>query len=462
VSAVEELVRLIERATGNVIPPRDHRFLQTIARSRMEALGCSCLEDYVRTLHAIDDVEWRTLLNRVTIKESYLFRGHQQLEAISTKIIPALTSGRADRRLRLWSAGCARGEEPATLAVLLMDMPELAGWQWRILATDVDEEALDEARRGYFGARAMERVPARLVQRYFTETKGKGHRLLPEVQQHIEYRWLNLIDETLLEDESGFDVILLRNVLIYFRHEAQRRVVAEVARHLADDGVMFVGLSETLWGLHHGLQPIDLESCFAYGRGMAAVGLESRKTSRVESADTAAREVSTAAVRGVNPPTKYSRERASVSEPRLLGPGQRTRNRSLLLAVEALFAGAPSRARVIVVEGLRLNPDDPVLRALEGLAAEAMDDHAGAIRACRAALYLDPELYQVRLVLARNLASVGWRRRSAQEYERALLGLEVDRFTDLERWQEIGLPTRAQARELCRQALDELRAQPIP
>jgi chemotaxis protein methyltransferase CheR len=456
-SCVDDLVRLIERATGNVIPGRDHRFLEAIARKRMVASGASSLECFVRDLQAAEGSEWRALLNQVTVKESYLFRGRQQFDAIATRVIPSLMARREQPRLRLWSSGCARGEEPVTLALILMEIPELAGWDWQILATDVDENALDDARRGRFGARAMARVPDHLVAKYFVPDGGATHRLRPEAQDRIEYRQVNLIADPMPGDGEAFDVILLRNVLIYFRPESQRRVVAGVTQRLAQDGTLFVGPSETLWGLHPELQAIDLECCFAYGRAAAAVDLEVN-VAPIRGTETSAPRPAAHPERALDTSVGGTRTAlaAGVASGGL-GPGQRTRDRCLVLAVEALFAGAPARARAIVVEGLRERSDDPVLHAMEGLAAEALADHAGAIRACRGALYLEPRLYQIRLVLARNLARVGWRRRSIQEYERTLEDLQLDGSIDLERGQEIGLPRRDQARELCHAALAELR-----
>jgi chemotaxis protein methyltransferase CheR len=455
VSEIDDLVALIERATGNVIPERDHRFLEATARARMKALSCSDLTEYLGFLKGADDSEWRRLLNLVTVKESYLFRGSQQLEALTTRVVPTLLRRRDERHLRVWSAGCARGEEPATLAITLMEMPALATRRWRILATDVDEAALDDARRGVFGARAMERVPRDLVSKYFTFETDGTHRLRAEVQSHVEYRRVNLVDEPLDLGESDFDVILMRNVLIYFRPEAQRRVVAAVARHLADDGVLFVGLSETLWTLHPELQAIDLGCCFGYGRTAAALGFDAfsqRPKSDAECASSA---------RSVPDPTVSTRQSTRDASSRdtgshFLGPGRRTRHRAHLLVVEALVENAPSRARSMASEGLELYPEDAVLRAFEALAAEMLDDHAGAIRACRAALYLNPGLYQTRLVLARNMAHLGWLRRSAQEYRRVLEDLANDEVAELERWQEITLPSRVETRELCLQALEEL------
>ena len=263
----QRLARLVEGVSGHVVPPGHHPFLAGLAQQRARSCGLPSPEAYVAALErgALPG-EWRELLPRITVKESYLFRTPQHFEAISRLIVPELVQRRAaTRRLRAWSAGCARGEEPATLAMVLAEHPALAGWDWRITATDIDPEAIAAAQRGVFNERAVAQVPAALRQRYLV-SHAEGWQLASSLQQRIEYAVLNLMDEPLHLDAAPFDLILLRNVLIYFHPASQRRVASTVAALLAEDGALFVGPAETLWQLTSALVPVDAGGCFYYQR----------------------------------------------------------------------------------------------------------------------------------------------------------------------------------------------------
>ena len=272
--AAVELARLVEEVSGNVVPPAHLPFLEQAAAARVRATGHRDLAAYVASLRrgALAG-EWSALLPLVTINESYLYRTPQHFAALERVLLPALMAARADRRrLRLWSAGCARGEEPATLAIVLAETPALAGWDWRILATDVDEVALAAARGGRFGERAVANVPPGHRERHF-ERQGGEYVLAPALRSRIEYRVLNLVHEPLVAAGGPFDVLFLRNVLIYFRPESQRRVAAAVAQHLAPDGRLFLGPAETLWQLTDALEPVDLGDCFCYRPREAGSGV---------------------------------------------------------------------------------------------------------------------------------------------------------------------------------------------
>ena len=200
----------------------------------------------------------------MTIKESSFYRVPLQWERLRGTVLPELARQRAaTRRLRVWCAACAAGEEPATLALVLAESPVVAGWDWSILATDLDPEALAQAERGLYGERAMAAVPAAQRAAWFT-ARGRLFELDPRLRARIRYQRLNLARPPWRLPEERFDLLLLRNVLIYFRTELQREVVEAVAKKLAPDGWLFLGGSETLWRIQETLEPHDLGDCFAY------------------------------------------------------------------------------------------------------------------------------------------------------------------------------------------------------
>ncbi len=265
-AALAQLVALVREETGNVIPRARFSFLEEIASRRARARGFLDGAAYVAALAGGElDGEWDQLVPLVTIKESYFFRAPQQFAAIERYVLPRLLAARGNRRsLRIWSAAAARGEEPATLALILAEHEALASWDWRVVATDLDGDALAAAERGLYGDRAVAQVPERLREKWFTR-RGSLFELDPAIRSRIELRHVNLSHPPYRElPEGPFDLVLLRNVLIYFRRVLQRRVVSEVVRRLAPDGYLFLGASETLWQIFDRLSAVDLGECFAY------------------------------------------------------------------------------------------------------------------------------------------------------------------------------------------------------
>ncbi|MEN8165652.1 MAG: CheR family methyltransferase, partial [Acidobacteriota bacterium] len=179
-----KLMLLVERMSGIVLPDRELQRLTDWAGNRAAIRGFKDTNAYVDALRRDpESEEWRTLLSRVTVKESSLFRAPQQFRCLRENIVPELVaSGR--KTLRVWSAGCARGEEPATLAVVLAECLAGIDVRWSVVGTDVDADALEAARRARFPSRSVRRVPAEYLQRYFKVRLGV-HELKGEIQSHI-------------------------------------------------------------------------------------------------------------------------------------------------------------------------------------------------------------------------------------------------------------------------------------
>jgi len=443
-TVVEDLVRLIEEVSGNVVPDRDHDRLEAIAQERAREAACKDLESYIKLLKRDQDgAEWRGLLSRITVNESYLFRAPQQFAALAATVIPDLVKRRTSRLLRVWSAGCARGEEAATLAVVLSESPHLAGWDWSILASDVDETTLAQARKGIYGRRAVANVPTDLLERYF-EPRSGHFELQPRLRRRIEYRSLNLVREALQIPPSSFDLIFFRNVLIYFRPSSQQRVTRAVAATMADDGYLFLGTSESLWQLCPELEPVDLGSCFCYRRNP--------ERERLIAAASIGSSTSTANVPSKKPapanPVIKPRPVSTTAPPRLAVSNGTvvTREATHRMLVERLAGRDLDVATDSVREALRRFPEDPVVRAFEGLCYDLDESPDAAIRAYRAALYLDPSLFQVRLLLARCLEIKGMAERARREKREVSALLAASEATTLPGSEQLGLPTSNQAK----------------
>lgn len=450
-SPVQQLVSLIRETTGNVIPPARTAFLEEVAERRAHARKLPGIAEYVRALTARElPDEWGSLIPLVTIKESYFFRAPQQFDVIRQRILPLLIKARsATRQLRIWSAACARGEEPATLAMLLADEPALAGWSWTIVATDVDEEALAGARLGLYGERAVAQVPPPLLARWFSR-RGKLYELDSGLRSRILYQPVNLAHAPFALPFEELDLVLMRNVLIYFRRPLQRWVISQVANILAPAGYLFLGASETLWQIQDELESVDLGPCFAYRHREARPEGEA-PTSKTPERPRMARPAPPTPPKSAAPaPPPPPAIREASPPPILAPPGVHER---LLEAARELAANRVAEAGRAVEQALAADPSEPSAHALEGFLHDLKGRTDDALTAYRAALYLDPALFQVRVLLGDCLLRLGHRDRAEQQFREVLTLLAGGRERTLILFEGLPLPDRERAQRRARQVL---------
>ena len=233
----------IRRLTGLVFSESRHDLLSAGLMRGMKRANASDLTTYLDQLETapalLDD-----LVAEITVGETYFFRDPEQCRLIRDRILPALSEDRPHASLRVWSAGCATGEEAYTLAILLSESgsPDPA----RIVGTDLSRSALARARRGRYGRWSLRGVPADAVARNFQHF-GSEFALLPELRRAVEFRYLNLAADEYPSLASGIgrmDLILCRNVLIYFDEETAARVTRRLLETLAPGGWLVLGASD--------------------------------------------------------------------------------------------------------------------------------------------------------------------------------------------------------------------------
>jgi chemotaxis methyl-accepting protein methylase len=405
---IREVAELVESASGFVIGDQNLEALGRFVEQRIRQGGFEGVEPYLDSLRRHpDSEEWRHLLSRITVKESSLFRAQVQFQALQDRILDRIADRRSNHSLRLWSAGCARGEEAVTLAIVLAEHSVVGSWDWSVLATDVDESALADARTGSYGRRALKRVPVSLLESYFVP-HGDRFKLVPELLDRIEYRRLNLAQPRVDLGEERFDVIFLRNVLIYFRPELQRRVVAMLEGALAEGGALFLGPSESLLHLGTSLRAEDLGGCYCYRRSSHS----ENGAAEALADDSKPKPVSLGSTR-------------TVARPQAAGDSEATTTSfeaRLEFMIEALARGENQRAAAGLGALRQEYPESAAARALEGVATERCGDLEGATHAYRAALYLAPEMDEIRFLLARALERCGRSRSATREYRTFLSG----------------------------------------
>jgi chemotaxis protein methyltransferase CheR len=221
-----------------------------------------------------NDVAIESFIAALTVGETHFFRNRPQFEALEQHILPDLIARRAaSRRLRLWSAGCATGEEPYSLAILLERLiPDLAVWDVRILATDISRPALERAREGVYGRWSFRQVPQEIEQRHFTAV-GERRAVRPETRSRVSFAYLNLVEDVYPSAATGtddVDLILCRNVIIYFREDTIRAILGRMRDALADDGWMILGHADPSPATFQPFQTFHFPHTMAYKRSVRA------------------------------------------------------------------------------------------------------------------------------------------------------------------------------------------------
>jgi len=188
--------------------------------------------------------------------ESFFFRDKIPFENFRDTIVPALLAARAaQRRIRIWCAAAATGQEPYSIAMALKEMGQVAsGWRVDIIATDLSTEVLEKARAGIYSQFEVQRgLPIQLLVKYFTQI-GDSWRIAPEIRAMVQFRPLNLLHD--FGHLGTFDVVLCRNVLIYFDQETKVGVLDRIARVTERDGYLVLGAAETVIGLTETFKPL--------------------------------------------------------------------------------------------------------------------------------------------------------------------------------------------------------------
>lgn len=244
--AVSDLVR---RESAIVLDEGKEYLVEARLLPLAKGEGFSSLADLVKAIGAAGSGPLRRkVVEAMTTNETYFFREPDHFELLRTRILPALADRRrAVRRLVIWSAACSTGQEPYSVAMLVKDrMPELHAWQVGILASDLSGEVLSRAREAVYTQAEVNRgLPAANLVKYF-ERSGTSWRLKPGVKELVRFFELNLAGAW--AGIPPVDVVLLRNVLIYFDAEVKRQILGKVRGLLRPDGYLLIGGAEGLSG----------------------------------------------------------------------------------------------------------------------------------------------------------------------------------------------------------------------
>ncbi|MDQ1681376.1 MAG: chemotaxis protein methyltransferase CheR, partial [Frankiaceae bacterium] len=242
---------------------------------RLPRTQCATVTDYLdHVMSAGGATERQALLDEVTIPETYFFRNPPQIRALRNHVLPALVkraTATGSKRIVVWSAGCSTGDEPYTIAMLLREvLPVSDGWDLRIIATDLSQRALAAARRGHYGRRSLQLAEPERVTRWFEENDGGDYVVRDEVRSLVEFRHHNLVTDPAPFLPGEVDLVLCRNVTIYFDRDTTRELMGRFHRTLVDGGYLFLGHAETLWRVTEAFRLVSIGDSFVYQRDDAA------------------------------------------------------------------------------------------------------------------------------------------------------------------------------------------------
>jgi chemotaxis protein methyltransferase CheR len=243
---------LITEHTGIVVSDNKRDMIYSRLARRLRSLGMTRFADYCRYLRTHEQEELTNLINAVTTNLTAFFREPHHFEHLGHVVVPQLLHENAStRRIRVWSAGCSTGEEPYSIAMVLEEqIPPWLDWDVKILATDLDTNVLETARKGVYSLDRIQGLSEARLKRFFHRGKGSNQglvRLDDELRAMITFKQLNLLKDWPMK--GPFDVIFCRNVLIYFDKPTQARLAERFADILAPRGYLYIGHSETLKGM---------------------------------------------------------------------------------------------------------------------------------------------------------------------------------------------------------------------
>ena len=252
----EEILHYLQQTRGFDFTAYKRPSLVRRVIRRMQAVGAPTFEAYLDHLQLHQD-EFGDLFNTILINVTSFFRDREIWAYMAEEILPQLVDARRDQVLRVWSAGCAGGHEPYTVAMLLAEQvgAEALRDRVKIYATDVDEEALTEARAAVYSARQMSDVPPPLVEKYFDRV-GSQFAVRRDIRRVVIFGRHNLIQDAPI---SHVDLLVCRNTLMYFHAEAQSRILGRFYFSLNQAGYVLLGRAEMLFSHGATFTPVDLK-----------------------------------------------------------------------------------------------------------------------------------------------------------------------------------------------------------
>jgi len=404
----------VESASGIVLGDAKLPHLSAVVRDRMAALGIPDAPGYMVFLSEGERgaAERRELVSALLVGETSFFRTPALFHAFEKAILPGLLEQGFVPPLPIWCAGCATGEEAYSVAIAALEgsggghaVPA------RVRATDLHPRFIDAAREGIYPAQALRNLPGRIRETYFTRMGDGRHRVTDAVRRLVHFEERNLIDflsEPL--PSTRYAAIFCRNVMIYFRSDTTRLLVERFREILFDGGVLFLGHSETLWGISDAFRLEEREKTFYYRKPRAEV-----------------RPPRTAAAPGFSGSSAPRRSAPGPERPPLLPAADSSPAMELVLSAERLadegrFEDAVATCR----QAAALDPECPEAEYLMAFLLRGRGRHAEALYHAERALERDPRFVFAEMEAAECLHGMGRAGEAALRWKGILRAIEGD------------------------------------
>ncbi|TYR82588.1 protein-glutamate O-methyltransferase CheR [Priestia megaterium] len=245
----EEFIRRIKLKTGIDLSLYKEAQMKRRLTSLYEKRGFTSFDTYYKEIEQHDEL-LTELLDRITINVSEFYRNSKRWSVLEQKILPKIVKDK--QTLKVWSAACSTGEEPYTLAMVLSAFYPLS--QINIVATDLDRQVIEKAKIGLYSERSLQEVPVSIKEKYFKK-EGMFYKVNEEIKNTVTFKEHNLLADPF---DQNFDLIVCRNVLIYFTEEAKQHLYQKFSEALTKNGIFFVGSTEQVFNpQRYGLEAED-------------------------------------------------------------------------------------------------------------------------------------------------------------------------------------------------------------
>jgi len=257
---------LVYRLTGMIFGENKRYYIERRIAERMAAAGADDVRSYLAL--ATRPPEAERLINAFTVNETYFYREEHQLAALSNSILPEIVRTRRPGDLiRIWSMPCSTGEEAYSIAIWLLENWRLVdAYHIEIVGSDIDTDALERARAGLFNARSLARLPDAVRETYFEPEKRHRRRLIDDLRESVHFTATNLVDPSSVAAQGKFDVILCRNLLIYFDDAARMQAAENLYDALNPGGFLCLGHSESMARISGRFTLTRLDDAIVYHR----------------------------------------------------------------------------------------------------------------------------------------------------------------------------------------------------
>ena len=250
---------------------------------RLQQRGYDSYREYYNLLkfHPEGRLEICELLDLITIGETYFFRNKAQFNVLMSSVLPEIMqrkSGARDKSIRVWSAGCSRGDEPYSIAIAIREvLPFDQKWTISILGTDINRNGLASAKEATYGGKDVAHLPKEYLGKYF-KPKGSSYVLNTDVRESVQFEYHNLVKDPFVNEKMQMvDLVFCRNVTIYFDFQTTRRVIENFYNCLVPEGYLFLGHTETLWQITDKFERVEFPQTFIYQKKLRPVREDAMK-----------------------------------------------------------------------------------------------------------------------------------------------------------------------------------------